>query len=137
MVRQKDLVDNATPSANSMAAHGLLRLAALTGEQRYANHADRILQLLATVVDQHPAAVSNALLAIESRQRGIVELAIVGDAPDLVRTAQILWRPDLVLAWGEPFDSPLWDGRERRASPTSAATSPASGRCPTRRRSTS
>jgi uncharacterized protein len=112
VVRQKDLVDNATPSANSMAAQGLLRLAALTGEQRYANHADRILQLLATVVEQNPAAVSNALLAIETRHRGIVELAIIGDAPDLVRTAQILWRPDLVLAWGEPFDSPLWDGRQ-------------------------
>jgi uncharacterized protein YyaL (SSP411 family) len=112
VVRQKDLVDNATPSANSMAAHGLLRLAALTGEQRYANHADRILQLLGSVVDQNPAAVSNALLAIESRHRGIVELAVVGDAPDLVRTAQILWRPDLVLAWGEPFDSPLWHARD-------------------------
>ena len=41
----------------------------------------------------------------------MVELAIVGDAPDLVRVAQVLWRPDLVLAWGEPFDSPLWEGR--------------------------
>ncbi len=112
VVRQKDLLDNATPSANSMAAHGLLRLAALTGEQRYANHADRILQLLATVIEQNPAAVSNALLAIETRHRGIVELAVVGDAPDLVRTAQVLWRPDLVLAWGEPFDSPLWEGRD-------------------------
>ena len=95
-----------------MAAHGLLRLAALTGEQRYRNHADRILQLLATVVEQQPAGVSNALLAIEMRHRGLIELAVVGDAPDLVRTAQMLWRPDLVLAWGEPFDSPLWEQRE-------------------------
>ena len=28
-----------------------------------------------------------------------------------MRTAQILWRPDLVMAWGERFDSPLWEGR--------------------------
>jgi len=35
----------------------------------------------------------------------------VGDAPDLVRVAQVIWRPDLVLAWGEPFDSPLWQNR--------------------------
>lgn len=112
VVRQKDLLDNATPSANSLAAHGLMRLAALTGEQRYANHADRILQLLATVVEQQPAAVSNALLAVETRHRGIAELAIVGDVPDLVRTAQILWRPDVVMAWGERFDSPLWDARD-------------------------
>ncbi len=111
VVRQKDLFDNATPSANSLAADGLLRLAALTGEQRYRNHADRILQLLASVIDQYPGAASNAVLAIETRARGLIELAVVGDQPELVRLAQMLWRPDLVLAWGEPFDSPLWEGR--------------------------
>ena len=49
VARQKDLFDNATPSANSIAAVALTRLAALTGEPRYANHADRILQLLGAV----------------------------------------------------------------------------------------
>ena len=34
VVRLKDLFDDATPSANSLAANGLLRLAALTGETR-------------------------------------------------------------------------------------------------------
>ena len=111
VVRQKDLLDNATPSANSSAAHGLQRLSALTGETRYQNHADRILQLLGTVIEQAPGGTSNALSAIELRHRGLVELAIVGDAPELVRVAQVLWRPDLVLAWGEPYDSPLWQGR--------------------------
>ena len=28
-----------------------------------------------------------------------------------MRLAQLLCRPDLVLAWGEPFDSPLWEDR--------------------------
>ena len=111
VVRQKDLLDNATPSANSSAAHGLQRLSALTGETRYQNHADRILQLLGTVIEQAPGGTSNALSAIELRHRGLVELAIVGEAPELVRVAQVLWRPDLVLAWGEPYDSPLWQGR--------------------------
>ena len=37
IVRQKDLLDNATPSANSTAAVALARLAALTGEMRYAH----------------------------------------------------------------------------------------------------
>src|SRR5262249_8501497 len=35
IVRAKDFFDDATPSANSLAAHGLLRLAALTGETNY------------------------------------------------------------------------------------------------------
>jgi uncharacterized protein YyaL (SSP411 family) len=111
VARQKDLLDNATPSANSVAAIALARLAALTGELRYANHADRILQLLGTVVTTAPAAVSNALVAVEMRQRGLTEVAIVGDRPDLVRLARAVWRPDVVLAWGEPYESPLWEGR--------------------------
>ena len=112
VVRQKDLHDNATPSANSSAAHGLLRLAALTGDLRYRHHADRILQLLGSVIDAAPGAVSNALLALELRHRGFVEIVIVGDEPTMVRVAQTIWRPDAVLAWGEPYDSPLWDDRE-------------------------
>ena len=111
VARQKDLIDNATPSANSTAAIALTRLAALTGEQRYRNHADRIYQLLATVVTQTPGAASNALVGIEMHRRGVTEIAIVGDRPDLVRLAHAVWRPDSVLAWGEPYESPLWTGR--------------------------
>jgi uncharacterized protein YyaL (SSP411 family) len=111
VVRQKDLYDNATPSANSLAADALMRLAALTGDSRYANFADRTLQLLGPIVAKAPGGVSNALLAMHLRQRGLVELVVPGDAPELVRVAQVLWRPDLVMAWGEPYDSPLWEGR--------------------------
>jgi uncharacterized protein YyaL (SSP411 family) len=112
IARQKDLHDDATPSANSSAANGLLRLAALTGELRYRHHADRILQLLASVVESAPGAVSNALLALELRHRGVVEVVVVGDEPMMVKVAQTVWRPDVVLAWGEPYDSPLWDERD-------------------------
>jgi uncharacterized protein len=111
VVRQKGLVDDATASANSAAAIALTRLAALTGEQRFANQADRILQLVAAVVEKAPSRFSNALVAADLRLRGITEVAIVGDRPDLVRLAQTLWRPDTVLAWGEPYDSPLWQER--------------------------
>ncbi len=112
VVRQKDLVDGATPSANSTAAIALFRLAALTGEQRYANQADRILQLLAAAVDKAPGQYSNAMVATDLRRRGLTEVVIVGDRPDLVRLAQSVWRPDTVLAWGEPYDSPLWEDRD-------------------------
>ncbi|HWL42478.1 MAG TPA: thioredoxin domain-containing protein [Ilumatobacter sp.] len=111
VVRQKDLLDNATPSANSNAARALVRLAALTGELRYRNQADRILALLGAVVDKSPGGVSNAMLALEARHRGIVEVVISGDRPDLVKVAQALWRPDALVVWGERYDSPLWEGR--------------------------
>jgi uncharacterized protein YyaL (SSP411 family) len=111
VARQKDLFDNATPSANSTAAVALYRLAALTGEARYANHADRILQLIAAVVDQAPTAFSHALAAADLRHTGITEVAIAGDRPDLLAVVAERWRPDVVLAWGERYPSPLWDGR--------------------------
>jgi uncharacterized protein len=111
VARQKELFDNATPSANSTAAVALYRLAALTGERRYANHADRIMQLIAAVVDQAPAAFSHALAAAELRRSGITEVAIAGDRQDLLDVVGERWRPDVVVAWGERYDSPLWDGR--------------------------
>ena len=111
VARQKDLFDNATPSANSTAAVALYRLAALTGETRYANHADRIMQLIGAVIDQAPSAFSQALAAAALRADGITEVAVVGDRADLVAVVNERWRPDVVLAWGEPYDSPLWAGR--------------------------
>jgi uncharacterized protein YyaL (SSP411 family) len=111
VARQKELIDNATPAANSTAAVALYRLAALTGEARYANHADRIMQLVAAVVEQAPAAFSLALTAADLSRSGITEVAVAGDRRDLVDVVAERWRPGVVLAWGERYDSPLWDGR--------------------------
>jgi uncharacterized protein YyaL (SSP411 family) len=111
VARQKDLFDNATPAANSIAAVALCRLAALTGELRYAHHADRILQLVGAVIDEAPGAFSHALAAVALRRGGITEVAVVGERPDLVAAVTARWRPEVVLAWGEPYDSPLWEGR--------------------------
>ncbi|MGZ4702945.1 MAG: thioredoxin domain-containing protein, partial [Ilumatobacteraceae bacterium] len=111
VARQKDLMDNATPSANSTAAVALLRLGALTGEVRYANHAEQILRLLGRVMPQAPSAFSNALVALDLVGRGITEIAIIGERPDLVRAVRTRWLPNSVLAWGKPYDSPLWKDR--------------------------
>jgi uncharacterized protein YyaL (SSP411 family) len=108
VARQKDLMDNATPSANSIAAVALIRLGALTGEARYTNHAEQVLRLLGQVLPQAPSAFSNALAAVDMINTGITEIAIVGDRPDLVRAVQARWLPNAVLAWGAPYDSPLW-----------------------------
>ena len=37
---------------------------------------------------------------------------MAGDRPELVRAVQSRFLPDAVLAWGERYDSPLWEGRE-------------------------
>ncbi|MFV0308840.1 MAG: thioredoxin domain-containing protein [Desertimonas sp.] len=111
VARQKDVFDNATPAANSMAALGLYRVAALTGEMRYAHQADRILQLVGGVMDKAPAGFAHALAAVDWRIDGPTEIAVVGDRAELRAVVDEAWRPNAVIAWGEPFDSPLWDGR--------------------------
>jgi uncharacterized protein YyaL (SSP411 family) len=111
VVRAKDLFDSATPSANSVAAVSLRRLAALTGEMRYAQHSDRILQLVGQLAGQHSAAFAHLLCAVDDRRAGIDEIAIVGERHDLVAALTQRYLPNSVLAWGEPYDSPLWDGR--------------------------
>jgi len=108
IVRQKDLMDNATPSANSIAALALYRLGALTGESRYERIADQILLLLGRVANSAPSAFGHLLAAVHLRHVGVTEIVVAGDRPDLVAFVQQRWLPTAVIAWGEPFDSPLW-----------------------------
>ena len=80
-------------------------------------------------------AFGHLLAALDLWNSGTTEIAVVGDRPDLVRAVAERYRPNTVLAWGEPYPSPLWDDRDAGPDgggrPTSAATSPASARSPT------
>ena len=125
VVRQKDLMDNATPSANSTAAVALIRLGALTGEARYRNHAEQILRLLAKVIPQAPTAFSNALVAVDLVDSGITEIAVVGDRPDLVRALQIAVAAQRGARMGHSRTSRRCGTTAATASPTSARTTPA------------
>ncbi len=111
VTRPKDIQDNATPAANSVAALALLRLGALTGESEYRTRAETILSLVGPVATRHPSGFGHLLAALDLYHRGAVEVAITGDRPDLVRQAAAGFRPRMMLAWGEPYDSPLWADR--------------------------
>ena len=112
VTRPKDLMDNATPSAQSSAAVALLRLGALTGEAGYAERAEAVLALLGAAACQHPTAFGHLLEAVDMHAGGLDEIVVVGDRPDLVAEARARYRPNSVLAWGEPYPSPLWTGRQ-------------------------
>jgi uncharacterized protein YyaL (SSP411 family) len=111
VVRQKDLMDNATPSANSVAAMAFLRLSALTGDETLREHAHDILRLLARVAPNAPSAFGNALAAALLLHVGTTEVVIPGELPELLSVYREEWRPHDVVAWGEATDSPLWAGR--------------------------
>jgi hypothetical protein len=120
VVRLKDIFDDATPSANSMAANGLLRLAALTGEGRYEELATEVIRLLAAAGATHPNGFAHLLGAVERVVTSPMEIAIVGE-PDDPRT-QALRRevatrllPAAVTLTGRSDDaSPLLAGRTAR-----------------------
>ncbi len=110
--RPKDLMDNAQPSANSLAAVGLLRLGALVGDSRYTEAAEGVLRLLGDRVAEHPTAFGHLLGAVDLFHSGITEVVVTGDRPDLVAAAGGTWRPNVVLSWGERIPGPLWEGRD-------------------------
>ncbi len=112
VARQQELLDNATPAANSNAAVALARLAALTGEARFDTAARRIVARLGGPALQHPTAFANLLAAADVLAHPLLEVVVTGDRPDLVEAVQRRWLPGAVLAWGERTASPLWEGRE-------------------------
>ena len=111
VVRQKDLLDNATPSANSVAANALLRLGTLTGDDKFSRNAHEILRLFTRIAEAAPSAFGNLLHAVYLVHKGVTEIAITGDRPDLVESIKKLWLPTVVVAFGEPYESPLWQDR--------------------------
>jgi uncharacterized protein len=112
IVRTKDVLDGATPSANAVAAMALTRLGALVGSERYTRAAREIVELIGELLARHPTAFPHTLMTAEMLRRGMSEVVIIGNRPDLLDTVRSRWRPDSVLAWGQPTESPLWQDRE-------------------------
>ncbi len=125
VVRPKDVFDDATPSANAMAANGLLRLHALTGEDRYAGPAIAVLEMLAGPMASHPTGFAYLLGALERHVRAPIEIVIVGERND-PRTqalrAEVTGRlipASVTLVASQPDASlPLLADRPARDTPT-------------------
>ncbi|HMC79276.1 MAG TPA: thioredoxin domain-containing protein [Acidimicrobiia bacterium] len=82
ITRPRDVFDNATPSANSLAANGLLRLAALTGETRWQEAGEAAVGAVGPAMGEHPTAFAELLGAFERAVTAPVEIAVVGDPAD-------------------------------------------------------
>ncbi|VAW41378.1 Thymidylate kinase, partial [hydrothermal vent metagenome] len=116
--RPKDLQDNAVPSANSMAAHVLLKLSLFTGNIGYWNVAETAVSALYEAMVQHPNAFAHWLGAAVFITANPQEVAIIGDpnAADtkaLIDTIFAKFRPNLVVAAGEASSIPLLTDRKQ------------------------
>jgi len=114
IARRKEVGDHPIPSGNSSAAIGLLRLAALTGERRYAEWAEGVFALFGKPAVEHPDAFAHMLRALDFDLSPSREVALAGD--DLAELAAVVrerHRPHLVLAGGPAGteEPPLLTGR--------------------------
>ncbi|MCL5942531.1 MAG: chorismate-binding protein, partial [Actinobacteria bacterium] len=120
VVRPRDVQDNAVPSGNAMAAAVLVRLAALSGEPRYAKSAEDTLSTMGDLPARYPTAYGQWLVALESAVGPRREVAVVGptDAPQtraLLAAACAGYRPFQVTAFrqpGEPTPVGILAGRQ-------------------------
>jgi uncharacterized protein len=107
IVRTKSGADGSIPSGNAVAAVVLLRLHALTGEDRYRARAEEILRLYQAAAIENPFGYTTWLEALERWSEGATEVVIVGapEAPDtraLWRAAASRWIPHRTLVRVEP-----------------------------------
>jgi uncharacterized protein YyaL (SSP411 family) len=112
IARMKDVYDGAVPSANATAVLALARLGELTGEPYFADVAHQTVASLAPAMSRSPIAFPGMALAagyLMSPKRQVVITTL--DAL-LVRPVWDRYLPDTVLAWAEPYPSPLWEGRD-------------------------
>ncbi|MBI4808163.1 MAG: thioredoxin domain-containing protein [Nitrosomonadales bacterium] len=76
--RNKTGQDNATPSGNGIAAQGLLRLAALTGDNRYAEASEHCLQLFFPIMRRAAGQFGSLCTALDEALRPPSVLVLCG-----------------------------------------------------------
>ena len=126
VTRPKDVQDNATPSGSSLAANGLLQMAAYSGNGEWYDIAAGMIGGVQDYLGKHPTAFSNWLCALDFALGDVQEVAIVGDpkTKDMQNLVDALWdelRPYALTAIspfpppdGSPAllaDRPLVDGK--------------------------
>ena len=114
VARRKDLEDAPTPSGNSAAALGLLRLARLSGNAEYERQAVGVLALHAPLALRHPGAFGQLLQALDLYMAPSREVAVIEPAAGpLTRAVRERFTPHAVVAGGEGGGGivPLLEGR--------------------------
>jgi hypothetical protein len=89
LAQPKEIFDGATPSSHAVACRGLSRVALCTGDNETLIVAQRLVELAASLIAEHPSAVPDLLEAAGFALSG-VEVVVPGDLNELsdyVRTA--------------------------------------------------
>jgi len=87
LVRQREVHDGATPSANAVAWYALQRLGQLTGSQERIARARAVGRSLAGPLGRSPSAHTMSLVALDLELGPASEVVIAGVGPDVVGDA--------------------------------------------------
>ena len=110
LVRAKEILDGAIPSATSAAIVALARLGRLTGDADLEAIADRTLRLTANLLAEHPLAAPDLVLAIGEVRSG-VEVVAPGEPGVLSAAAWSTFAPFALRVHGDASQTPLLEGR--------------------------
>ncbi|GEO89537.1 hypothetical protein AFL01nite_18640 [Aeromicrobium flavum] len=114
LVRPRDVSDNANPAGSSALAHGLLALAAVTGDHDLRAAAVDCVESAAGLATGAPRYAGWTLAAAEALHDGPAEIAVVGEVGGPMHRAALgLTTPGaVVVATREGSPVPLFGGRE-------------------------
>ena len=87
ILRLKPTADDAIPNAHAVALDGLVRLAALSGDARWSEAADRLFAAVGGAVRQAPIAHLGILNALDTRLRGATVVVAGRERAALVEAA--------------------------------------------------
>lgn len=112
LVRKRTLHDGAMPSGNAMAAMGLLRLGAMTGDAALEEQAEQLLLASSRAWKETPTGCSQLLMALDVAlsEREILVIAAPAEDPDglaMLKEARRGFRPRLMILWQRPDDAAL------------------------------
>ncbi len=85
IARRKEVGDHPIPAGQSHAALGLLRLAALSGEARFADRAAGVFALFGEPMISHPDSFAHLLRALDFHLASKREVALVGQDTSAAR----------------------------------------------------
>ena len=115
--RPRELFDGALPSGNSGAAVLFAELGRMTGDAKWAERADTLLDLLCARAERWPAGIVFALTALQARVYPTRELVCVSEGlTPMLRAALSRYAPELTVLLKRPGDEALAEAAEFTAA---------------------
>ncbi len=107
--RAKPIFDASIPSGNAMATQLLLRLYHMTGDDRYNQHAERVLRSYYDAMESQPFGFAHLLCALDFYLEKAKEVVIVGErgeprVDELLMKIHSVYQPNMTIQLASPSE---------------------------------